>query len=40
MGFMDYYKLQQVKADTSMRDNIGKLNLDNVKDTILPKKDK
>ncbi len=40
MGFMDYYKLQQVKADTSMRDNIGKLNLDNVKNTILPKKDK
>ncbi len=40
MGFMDYYKLQQVKADTSMRDNIGKLNLDTVKNTILPKKDK
>lgn len=40
MGFMDYYKLQQVKADTTMRDNIGRLNLDSVKDTIMPKKDK
>jgi uncharacterized protein YqfA (UPF0365 family) len=40
MGFMDYYKLQQVKADASMRDNLGKLNLDTVKDTLLPKKDK
>lgn len=40
MGFMDYYKLQQVKADTTMRDNIGRLNLDGVKDTIMPKKDK
>ncbi|MGN1213830.1 MAG: flotillin-like protein FloA, partial [Bacteroidaceae bacterium] len=34
MGFMDYYKLQQVKADTVMRDNIGKLNLDNVKEIV------
>ncbi len=40
MGFMDYYKLQQVKADASMRDNLGKLNLDTVKDALLPKKDK
>lgn len=40
MGFMDYYKLQQVKADTTMRDNIGRLNLDSVKDSIMPKKDK
>lgn len=39
MGFMDYYKLQQVKADTVMRDNIGKLNLDNVKEIVSPKKD-
>lgn len=39
MGFMDYYKLQQVKADTSMRDNIGKLNLEGVKDAIAPKRD-
>ena len=40
MGFMDYYNLQQVKADTSMRDNIGKLNLDGVKNVIAPKKNK
>ncbi len=40
MGFMDYYKLQQVKADASMRDNLGKLNLDTVKDALMPKKDK
>ncbi len=39
MGFMDYYKLQQLKADTSMRDNIGKINLDGVKDAVIPKKD-
>lgn len=39
MGFMDYYKLQQVKADTVMRDNIGKLNLDNVKEIVKPKED-
>lgn len=39
MGFMDYYKLQQVKADTVMRDNIGKLNLDNVKEIVTPKED-
>ncbi|MGN1236588.1 MAG: flotillin-like protein FloA [Bacteroidaceae bacterium] len=39
MGFMDYYKLQQVKADTVMRDNIGKLNLDNVKEIVSTKKD-
>ncbi len=40
IGFMDYYKLQQVKADTAMRDNIGKLNLDNVKESIINKKEK
>ena len=39
MGFMEYYKLQQVKADTVMRDNIGKLNLDNVKEIVTPKED-
>ncbi len=38
MGFMDYYKLQQVKADASMRENIGRLNLDGMKDNINPKK--
>ena len=38
MGFMDYYKLQQVKADASMRENIGKLDLGAAKDIL--KKDK
>ncbi|MBR4783065.1 MAG: flotillin-like protein FloA [Bacteroidaceae bacterium] len=39
MGFMDYYKLQQVKADASMRENIGKLDLSAAKDILKPKKD-
>jgi len=39
MGFMDYYKLQQVKADTSMRDNIGRINLGGVADALTPKND-
>ncbi|MBQ8278184.1 MAG: flotillin-like FloA family protein, partial [Bacteroidaceae bacterium] len=25
MGFMDYYKLENLKGDTAMRDNIAKL---------------
>lgn len=37
MGFMDYYKLQQVKADASMRENIGKLDLGAAKDILQPK---
>ena len=36
MGFMDYYKLQQVKADASMRENIGKLDLSAAKDILNP----
>lgn len=36
MGFMDYYKLQQVKADASMRENIGKLDLGAAKDLLKP----
>ena len=38
MGFMDYYKLQQVKADASMRENIGKLDLGAAKDIIKKEK--
>ena len=38
MGFMDYYKLQQVKADASMRENIGKMDLGAAKEIL--KKDK
>ena len=37
MGFMDYYKLQQVKADASMRENIGKIDLSAAKDILKPK---
>ncbi|MBR1917823.1 MAG: flotillin-like protein FloA [Bacteroidaceae bacterium] len=36
MGFMDYYKLQQVKADASMRENIGKIDLSAAKDILNP----
>ena len=38
MGFMDYYKLQQVKADASMRENIGKLDLTAAKNLLTPDK--
>ena len=38
MGFMDYYKLQQVKADASMRENIGKLDLTAAKNLLNPDK--
>jgi uncharacterized protein YqfA (UPF0365 family) len=31
MGFMDYYKLENLKGDTAMRDNISKLTKDDVK---------
>ena len=35
LGVMDYYRLQNVQADTSMKDNIGKTDLTK----ILPKKE-
>lgn len=38
MGFMDYYHLQQIKADTAMRDNVGKMDLSSVKEIVTPKK--
>ena len=34
MGFMDYYKLENLKGDTSMRDNIAKLTKKDVSDLL------
>lgn len=34
MGFMDYYKLQNLKGDTSMRDNIAKLTKKDINDLL------
>ena len=31
MGFMDYYKLENLKGDTAMRDTISKMTKDDVK---------
>ena len=35
LGVMDYYKLQNVQADTAMKDNIGKTDFTKV----MPKKE-
>ncbi len=34
MGFMDYYKLENLKGDTAMRENIGNLTKDGMKDIL------
>ena len=34
MGFMDYYKLENLKGDTAMRENIGNLTKDEMKDIL------
>ena len=34
MGFMDYYKLQNLKGDTAMRERISKLGKDDIKDIL------
>mgnify|MGYP000806920557 FL=1 len=34
MGFMDYYRLENLKGDTSMRDNIAKLTKGDVSDLL------
>ena len=34
MGFMDYYKLQNVKGDTAMRERISKLGKEDIKDIL------
>lgn len=37
IGFMDYYKLENIKGDTAMRENFSKLNKEDISD-ILNKK--
>ena len=37
MGFMDYYRLQNIKSDSSMRQNIASLGKDDVADIMTPK---
>ena len=34
MGFMDYYKLQNLKGDTAMRERISKLGKEDIKDIL------
>ena len=34
MGFMDYYRLENLKGDTAMRENIGNLTKNDIKDTL------
>ena len=34
MGFMDYYKLENLKGDTAMRDNIAKLTKNDIGDLV------
>ena len=34
IGFMDYYKLENLKGDTAMRENIGKLTKDNISQAL------
>jgi uncharacterized protein YqfA (UPF0365 family) len=34
MGFMDYYKLENLKGDTAMRENIGNLTKDGMKNIL------
>ena len=37
MGFMDYYRLQNIKSDSSMRQNFASLGKDDVADIMTPK---
>lgn len=34
MGFMDYYRLENLKGDTAMRDNFSKLGKEDIKDLL------
>ena len=34
MGFMDFYRLENLKGDTAMRDNFSKLGKDDIKDIL------
>ena len=34
MGFMDYYRLENLKGDTNMRENIGNLTKGDIKDVL------
>ena len=34
MGFMDYYRLENLKGDTAMRENIGNLTKNDIKETL------
>ena len=34
MGFMDFYRLENLKGDTAMRENFSKFGKDDVKDIL------